>query len=469
MRERPAPTLQGGCRVSSSTDIAAASRQLGTSERRKFVILISATAAVGGFLFGYDTAVISGAILFVRSQFQLTSVQTEIAVSVVLAGALVGAALGGYLGDRFGRRPTLLATAIAFGVFGLVTGLANGFALFFLSRLVVGAAVGVSSMLAPLYIAELAPEKYRGALVTLNQLAISAGVVVAYYVDYVLAGSGNWRWMFMSAVLPSMLLLVGVIYLPETPRWLAAKNRFAQAEEILRRVEGPDEVERDLAQLRELTAQDKLNLKNLFQRRFRRPLVVGVVLAIFQQITGVNTIVYYAPTIFRAVGFSSNSVAILATFIIGFVGLCFVVFSMFLLDKVGRRPLLFASLIGMTITLLHLSYLLGEPSPVKWQVLLDVIAYLAAFDFGLGPVFWLLISEIYPTTVRAQAMSVATFTVWGFDFLVTATFLTLAEKLGMRGCFLLFAVLCVAALLFAFAFVPETRRRTLEEIEKSWS
>lgn len=440
-----------------------------SATRRRFVILTSMTAAVGGFLFGYDTAVISGAILFVRSQFHLTSVETEIAVSVVLAGALMGAAVGGYLGDRFGRRPTLLATAVTFGVFGMVTGLAHGFVVFFVSRLLVGAAVGVSSMLAPLYIAELAPEKYRGALVTLNQIAISTGVVVAYYIDYRLAGSGNWRWMFMSAVIPSVLLLLGVLYLPETPRWLAARGKFTEAEQILRRVEPEKEVQRDLSELREVTGADKLGLKDLFQKRFRRPLIVGVVLAIFQQITGVNTIVYYAPTIFRMVGFPSDSVAILATFLIGAVGLCFTIISMFLLDRVGRRPLLFASLVGMSITLLHLSYLLSRPSPVKWQVLADIIAYLAAFDFGLGPVFWLLISEIYPTTVRAQAMSVATFTVWAFDFLVTATFLTLVERLGMPGCFLLFAILCIAALVFSVLFVPETRRRTLEEIEKSWN
>ncbi len=455
--------------MTASTALNSSAQQKASAARRRFVILTSITAAVGGFLFGYDTAVISGAILFVRSQFSLTSVQTEIAVSVVLAGALVGAAVGGYLGDRFGRRPTLLATAIVFGVFGVITGMANGFVVFFLSRLLVGAAVGVSSMLAPLYIAELAPEKYRGALVTLNQIAISTGVVVAYYVDYVFAASANWRWMFMSAVIPSVLLLLGVLYLPETPRWLAARGKFAEAERILRRVEGENEVQRDLSELREVTASDKLGLKDLFQKRFRRPLIVGVGLAIFQQITGVNTIVYYAPTIFRMVGFSSDSVAILATFLIGTVGLCFTIVSMFLLDRIGRRPLLFASLIGMSITLLHLSYLLSRPSPIKWQVFADIIAYLAAFDLGLGPVFWLLISEIYPTTVRAQAMSLATFTVWAFDFLVTATFLTLVERLGMPGCFLLFAILCLAALAFSVLLVPETRRRTLEQIEKSWN
>lgn len=431
-------------------------------------MLTSITVAIGGFLFGYDTAVISGAILFVRSQFHLGSVQTEVAVSIVLAGALAGTAAGGYFGDRFGRKPTLLITALVYGIFALSTGLANGPWVFVISRLFVGAAVGISSMLVPLYIAELAPEDIRGALVTLNQLAISAGVVVAYYVDYLLAGSGNWRWMFISAVVPSIMLLAGLMYLPETPRWLAAHGRFANAAEVLARIEGPDKAARDLEELRHVTEIDQLKFRDLLVRRFRKPLMAGIGLAIFQQVTGVNTIVYYAPTIFQMVGFGSAGNAILATFLIGFVGLAFTIISMFLVDKVGRRPLLLASLAGMGVVLLHLALILGDPHPKKWLVLTDVLVYLAAFDLGLGPIFWLLISEIYPTTVRAQAMSLATLANWASDFLVTATFLTVVEHLGMRGCFLLFAGLCVVAFLFSLRMVPETRGRTLERIENSW-
>ena len=308
--------------------------------RRGFVILTSITVAIGGFLFGYDTAVISGAILFVRSQFHLGPVQTEVAVSIVLAGALAGCAVGGYLGDRYGRRPTLLMTALVYGIFALASGLANGPVVFVLSRLFVGAAVGISSMLVPLYIAELAPEDIRGALVTLNQMAISTGVVIAYYVDYLLAGSGNWRWMFISAVVPSVILLTGLIFLPETPRWLAANGKFHEAARVLARIEGPEKVERDLHELRRVTETDQLRFRDLLVPRFRRPLVVGIVLAAFQQITGVNTIVYYAPTIFQMVGFSNAGNAILATFLIGAVGLSASITSMFLVDKTGRRLLL---------------------------------------------------------------------------------------------------------------------------------
>lgn len=437
--------------------------------RRKFIILTSITVAIGGFLFGYDTAVISGAILFVRTQFHLSSVLTEIAVSVVLAGALAGTAVGGYLGDRFGRRPTLLMTAVVYSVFALTTGLANGPWVFVLSRLLVGAAVGISSMLVPLYIAELAPEDIRGALVTLNQLAISTGVVVAYYVDYLLASSGNWRWMFMSAVVPSLVLLIGLMYSPETPRWLAAHGNFEDAGRILGRIESPQKAARDLEELRHVTEMDQLKFRDLLVPRFRKPLLVGIGLAIFQQITGVNTIVYYAPTIFQMVGFGSAGNAILATFLIGFVGMLTTIISMFLVDKLGRRPLLLISLAGMGVALLHLAVVLGRPHPTQWVVVADVLVYLAAFDIGLGPIFWLLISEIYPTTIRAQAMSLATLAVWAADFLVTATFLTVMEHLGMRGCFLLFSGLCVVAWLFSLRMVPETRARTLEQIEYSWN
>jgi len=432
-------------------------------------VLTSITVAIGGFLFGYDTAVISGAILFVRSQFHLSSVQTEVAVSIVLAGALAGTAVGGYLGDRFGRRPTLLMTALTYGVFALTTGLANGPWVFVFSRLFVGVAVGISSMLAPLYIAEVAPEEIRGALVTLNQIAISTGVVVAYYVDYLLAGSGNWRWMFMSAVVPSIVLLAGLIYLPETPRWLAAHGNFATAAKVLGRIEDPEAATRDLEELRHVTEVDRLRLRDLLVRRFSKPLIAGIGLAIFQQITGVNTIVYYAPTIFQMVGFASAGTAILATFLIGFVGLAFAIVSMFLVDKLGRRPLLLTSIGGMGVVLLHLALILGDPHPKKWLVLADVLVYLAFFCIGLGPVFWLLISEIYPTTVRAQAMSLATMANWGSNFLVAATFLTVVDHLGMRGCFLLFAGLCVVAFVFSLRMVPETRGRTLEQIEESWN
>ena len=439
------------------------------TSRRGFTILAAITVAIGGLLFGYDTAVISGAILFVREQFHLSPVETEVAVSIALAGALFGAAAAGYLGDRLGRRSVLAYTAVFYGVFAILTGAANGLPVFLVARFFIGFAVGASSMLTPLYIAELAPVAIRGALVTLNQLAISTGVVAAFYVDYHFAAAGNWRWMFTSAVIPSVILLIGLGFLPETPRWMASRHRFDEARKVLMRIEPAEEAERDIEELRQVIQTHELGFRELFSGRFAKPVVVGIGLAIFQQVTGVNTIIYYAPTIFQMAGFQSASTAILATFGIGLVSLATTVVSLFLVDRVGRRPLLLISTGGMGVVLVHLGMVLGAAHPSRVTLVADVMAYLVAFCIGLGPVFWLLISEIYPTTARGRAMSVATMAIWASDFLVAETFLTMVGHIGLRGSFLVFAALCAAAFVFSYYWVPETRRRTLEEIESSWA
>ena len=433
-----------------------------------YAILIAVIAAIGGLLFGYDTSVISGAILFVRKRFALTSFETELAVSVVLAGAALGAAMAGYLSDRFGRRPALLVNATIFGVFAIITGLANGLPLFLAARFLVGVAIGVTSMITPLYIAELAPSSIRGALVTLNQLAIVTGIVVAYYVDYLFSRSGNWRAMFISAVIPSILLLIALIFLPESPRWLATHGQFDDARKVLERVENPEEVQRNLAELGNVAATDRLAFRDLFAPRFRKPLVVGIGLAIFQQITGVNTIIYYTPTILQMGGYHSASTAILATVLVGAVNFGATIVSLFLLDRVGRRPLLLAGIAGMTFGLADLGYSFGVRHVSPATVLLDVVIYLASFAISLGPVFWLLISEIYPTTVRGQAMSLATVTIWLADLLVSITFLSMVAAFGARASFWAYGGACVVAFAFSLKLVPETKDRTLEQIEASW-
>ena len=431
--------------------------------------MIAIAAALGGLLFGYDTSVISGAILFVRQQFQLTSVETELAVSIVLAGAAIGAAFAGSFGDRYGRRPVLIVDAVFFGVFAVLTGLANGLAMFLVARFVVGVAVGVASMLTPLYIAELAPPKVRGALVTLNQLAIVTGIVVAYYVDYLFSGSSNWRAMFISAVIPSLILLVALIFLPESPRWLVIREQIDDAFRILDRVESTEDARRHLEELKAVTETDKLRFRDLFGGRFRKPLVIGVGLAIFQQITGVNAIIYYTPTILQMAGFKSAQSAILATVLVGGVNLVLTIAALLLLDRVGRRPLLLFGIGGMMVSLAFLGHLFGAPHVSRVAILSDVLVYLACFAIGLGPVFWLLISEIYPTTIRGQAMSVASVTIWIFDLLVSVTFLSLIGTVGARFSFWIYAAASVAAFFFAFRLVPETKGRTLEEIEASWA
>lgn len=433
-----------------------------------YVLLVAVAAAVGGLLFGYDTAVISGAILFVRKLFHLTSFETEIAVAAVLAGAVLGAGAAGYLADRFGRKPVLVVDALVFGVFAVLTGMTHELATFAAARFLVGVAVGGASMITPLYIAELAPPKRRGAFVTLNQLAIVTGIAVAYYVDYIFSRTGNWRGMFISAVIPSLVLLLALIFLPETPRWFASQARFADAFRILRRVENIGDARKHLRELQEVTATDRLKFLDLFSPRFRKPLVVGVGLAVFQQITGVNAIAYYTPIILQMAGFQSASSAILATTLTGGIFLIFTIVSLFLLDHLGRRPLLLVGIAGMAASLGCLGYLLGMTHVSRDAVLIDLFVYLASFAVGLGPIFWLLISEIFPTTVRGQAMSLASVTIWIFNLLATVTFLSLVNALGARQCFWLYGVASVAAFYFSAKKVPETKGRTLEEIEASW-
>lgn len=434
-----------------------------------YALVIAFAAALGGLLFGYDTSVISGAILFVRQQFQLTPFETELAVSIVLAGAAIGAGGAGYFGDRYGRRPVLIVNAVLFGMFAVLTGMANGLPLFLVARFMIGIAVGTASMLTPLYIAELAPPKVRGALVTLNQLAIVTGIVVAYYVDYLFSASFNWRAMFISAVVPSVVLLIALAFLPESPRWLVVRRQEDDAYRILDRIENSEDARRHLEELKAVTGSDRLRFRDLFGGRFSRPLMIGVGLATFSQITGVNAIIYYTPTILQMAGFQNARSAILATVLVGGVNLVMTIVALFLLDRVGRRALLLVGIGGMLASLTYLGYLFGAAHVSRAAILADVLVYLACFAIGLGPVFWLLISEIYPTTIRGQAMSVASVTVWIFDLLVSATFLSLIGAVGARFAFWLYAAACVAAFVFAFWLVPETKGRSLEEIEASWS
>lgn len=433
--------------------------------RRTWITAIA--AAVGGLLFGYDTSVISGAILFVRAHFHWDAFATEVAVSTVLAGALLGAATGGYLSDRFGRKPLQIANAIVFAGFAVLTGLAGTTSLFLVGRFMVGFAVGVTSMITPLYISEISPPAIRGALVQLNQLMISVGVAVAYGVAWMLSKSGNWRMMFISAVIPSIALLIALFFLPESPRWLALKGQLQAARKILDRLYGPSETEVAMSQFASVIQVDRVKLRDLF-RRFRKPLVAGIGLAVFQQITGVNAIIYYTPIIMQTAGFNSASGAILVTFMIGSMSVLFAVGAMPLLDRVGRRRLLLISIAGMFACLALLGYCFGMPHVPRLIVIISFLLYLAFFQVGLGPVFWLLISEIYPTQVRGQAMSVASVTIWAADWLVALTFLTLLNHFGPRHLFWLYGLACIAALIFSFYFIPETKGRTLEEIEAGW-
>ncbi len=450
----------------SSTRTRANSDAVSVSSRLT-VVLTAAVAALGGAIFGYDTSVISGAMLFLRRDFNLTDVQLEFAVGIALAGALVGAAVAGYSTDRWGRRWVLLMTALGFGIFSALSGLAIGLISFSVARFFVGVCIGVASLTVPLYISEMSPARIRGALVSLNQLAIGTGIGVAYFVDYALASSESWRWMFASAVFPALVLVIGMYFLPESPRWLARNGFREKALENFHRLGRGDEAETELAEVESTLREEQEGLGILLRPGFRVAVLVGVGLAIFQQITGINTIIYYSPAILQMAGYPSAKAAILAAAIIGLANIVVALVAIAVVDRVGRRSMLMVSTAGMALALA----LIGIAFHQHWGgtvMLYVVIGYCVAFGIGLGPVMWLLISEIYPTKIRGKAMSLATLSVWGANWLVAVTFLTLLNRAGPSKTFWLYGIISIAAFVFCYLFVPETKGRTLEQIEHHW-
>jgi sugar porter (SP) family MFS transporter len=438
---------------------------------RHFVYLASAISALGGMLFGYDIGVISGAILFIKTDFPLSPSLEEIVVSSVLLGSLVGAMLGGILADRLGRRRLLIITAVVFGLGAIGAALAPDTAWLIAARVVAGTAIGIASFVAPLYISEIAPVEIRGKLVSINQVALTSGIVISYLIDYAFAGSQAWRWMFALAVIPAAAFGVGLMFIPNSPRWLVGCGHVDQARAVLQRIRGPEQVESELSAIRHSVAQQKEHWSELLGPLLRPAMIVGVGLAIAQQITGINTVIYYAPTIFKFAGLSSASVAILASVGVGVVNVVLTVVAMQLIDRVGRRPLLLVSLAGMALGLFVLGLAFSLPQlsgSLGWIAVASLMVYVGSFAVGLGPVFWLILSEIYPLRIRGRAMSVGTVANWSANLIVALSFLTLTQVLGKPATFWLYGIVSVGSWLFAFFLVPETKGRSLEEIEAHW-
>jgi SP family galactose:H+ symporter-like MFS transporter len=438
------------------------------NSNRKFVYLAAAVSALGGMLFGYDIGVISGAILFIKRDFLLSSGLEEVVVSAVLLGSLFGALAGGSLADRFGRRRLLVGTAIVFGLGAVGAALAPDTAWLILARVVAGAAIGITSFVAPLYISEIAPVEVRGKLVSINQVALTSGIVISYLVDYAFAGAQAWRWMFALAVIPAAAFGFGLIFIPDSPRWLIGAGEVTEARAVLKRIRAPEQVEGELTEIQQSAAQQKAHWSELLAPQLRAPMIVGIGLAIAQQITGINTVIYYAPTIFKAAGMSSTSVAILASVGVGIVNVVMTLVAMQLIDRLGRRPLLLISLAGMAMSLFVLGLAFSLPQlsgSLGWIAVVSLMTYVGSFAVGLGPVFWLILSEIYPLRIRGRAMSVGTAANWITNLIVALSFLTLTQVLGKPTTFWLYSAVSIGAWLFAFLMVPETKGKTLEQIE----
>ncbi|MGA8533580.1 MAG: sugar porter family MFS transporter [Candidatus Tumulicola sp.] len=435
---------------------------------RPYVLLVASVAALGGLLFGYDTGVISGAILFISKDFSLSTRLQEFTISVVLIGCIGGSAVAGTIADTIGRRLTLFAAGIIFLIGALVSAFTPDETVLLAGRFVVGIGIGFSSVVAPLYISEVAPAAVRGALVSLYQFAITVGILGAYLIDYVFAHGGEWRWMLGFAVVPSLILIVGMIFMPESPRYLFRRGHDSRARDELQRIaedrEASDEEERSI--------RESLKVKSTGFAAFRTPaiglaLFIGVSLALLQQVTGINTVIYYGPQIFQMAGIGSASASILAQTLVGTVNVLLTLVAIFFVDRLGRKPLLYIGLAGMFLALATLGIAFAQPhlsGSLGTIALTSMMVYVGCFAFSLGPIVWLLISEIFPLSARGLGMSISTLANWVGNFLVSQFFLTMINKLGRPLTFWVYAALCIVTILFIRAMVPETKRELLEDI-----
>lgn len=438
---------------------------------------VALTVAIGGFLLGFDATVISGVVPFIRDYFDLTGTNGDLklgwAVSSLGWGAMAGNAMAGVLSDRFGRRKVLICTAVAFMCSSLLAAFATSFAGFVTARIAGGLAVGAAILIAPVYIAEIAPANRRGGLVSLNQLMIVIGISASFFSNYFLLGMGehNWRWMLGVQTVPAALYLVLLLLVPESPRWLLMKGQDAQALDVLSRVAGARQAQENLQQIRQSLTSKAVSrgFRGLLDRRMRFIMLVAFGLAFFQQITGINAIFYYLPTIFAQAG-GGVSDAFRQAVLVGLVNVGMTVVAIWLIDRLGRKPLLTIGIAGMALSLLTISWAFRQASDAALTmnpqlVLIAIIGFVASFAISLGPVMWVLLSEIFPNEYRGAAISVVGF--WNALVSASVTFVFPWElsTLGAAGTFLVYGIFASLALLFVLLFIPETKGRTLEELE----
>ena len=441
-------------------------------------MLVTCVAAMGGLLFGYDTAVISGAIGFLQSHFVLNAAQTGWAASCALVGCIAGSALAGMISNRFGRRLLIVIAALLFLASALGTAVAPGFSWFIVFRLIAGAGIGAASMASPLYIAEMAPTGWRGWLVGVNQLAIVSGMLLIYFVNYRIVQMGSqswneaigWRWMFASGAVPSVVLLTLLTLVPETPRYLFSKGRRVEAIKVAQRLGGFASIHEVLKIQDEALREGQLPLLG---RSTLPVLAIGIVLAVLQQITGINVFLYYAPEIFKHFGTETNT-ALLETVMVGAVNLLFTLVAMGSVDRVGRKPLLIFGSLGMGLCLAAIGLAALRESHDAW-LLVVILGYIACFAVSVGPVTWVVLSEIFPIKIRGSALAVASVSLWAANFCVSQTFPMINESKFLithfrhAFPFFLYASFCLVESLFVWKYIPETRNRSLEEIALSWA
>ncbi len=433
-----------------------------------FLILVTFAAALGGLLFGFDTAVISGVVPFIKTYFNLNDIALGWAVSSLLVGCIFGVIISGKPADVFGRRKTLIIASLLFFISAIGSALSDHLTVFIIFRFIGGIAVGTASTLSPMYISEISPAEKRGSLVSLNQLTIVIGILVAFFSNYLLANTGvnNWRWMLAIMGMPALLFFITLLFIPESPRWLVQKNKNEEAFNILEKINGTNAARDELKSIEEsITSEVKGSLREVFSKQISPLIWIGIVVAVFSQVTGINSIMYYAPMIFAKTGIGVNN-ALMQTVAVGTVNLIFTFVAIKYIDKFGRKPLLIAGAGGMTVSLLVLAAAFYLHEFGGYLILAFVLLYIASFAMSLGPVTWVFIAEIYPNRIRSEAMSVAVVFLWAAVFLVSFTFPYMLNVFGGGTAFLVFGFMCVIYLFFLFKKVPETKGKSLEELEK---
>ena len=466
-------------------------------QNKALVSVIATVAATGGLLFGFDTGVISGAIPFFQKAFNIGNDWVEIITTAGLVGAVIGAMFSGRIADIIGRKKVILASAVIFAIGAIWSGAAPTPLALVFARLFLGVAIGVSSFAVPLYIAEISPTKSRGTLVSMFQLLITIGIMVSYLSDSAFAVPDGdpryievWRPMFYVGVIPAIIMFVGMIFLPETPRWLISKGYESKCREVLEKVEEPGLVEDTISRMKadiEADKKNKVSWKTIFSKDLRVPLIIAVGIMFVQQFTGINTIIYYSPKIFLMSGFADAQAAVWASVSVGVVNVAFTILSLFMIDKLGRRKLYFIGLTGLVVALMAmgtsfaLQATLGES--IKWVTISLVWVYIAFFAISLGPLGWLIISEVFPLSVRGIGSSIGALSNWLFNGIVAFTFFKIVKGLTMSGseivlkgedlgnpagAFFLYALVGILGIIWGYFFIPETKNVTLEKIEEHW-
>jgi len=476
--------------MSQSSEIAAGGAPMadrgavlagGQAGSMTYVFLITAVAALGGLLFGYDTGVINGAIGPLKAHFGLNPQQEGWATACALLGCALGAAGAGTLSDRFGRKKVLILSAVLFLVSAVGTAIPRTVTAFILYRILGGLGVGAASFTSPMYIAEISPARVRGRMVSVNQFAIVTGFLVVYFVNYFIALQGDaawntqvgWRWMFGSEALPALILLVLAFLVPESPRWLTKQGREDRALDILSRVNGSVQARVELGEIQDTLRHETGSLRQLFLPGMKIVLVIGIVLAVLQQVTGINVFLYFGTEIFKKMG-SETHAALLQTVVVGVVNLSFTIVAIWTVDRIGRKPLMMIGSAGMGISLVAMGLAAYTQATGLWM-LLFILGYIACFALSVGPVTWVILSEIFPTRIRGRAMAIATVCLWIANYVVSQTFPMMDANPWLvatfhRGFpFWLYGAFCVVLLFFVGAYVPETKGKSLEQIERHWA